>query len=151
MGKWAKPDLSYLENDLFNNSIKSISWQLINIINKKLYKEKLSDPFWENCQKVAKYHDFTFHNLSDLEKIPFERLNKIHLFLAVHQYPLWEASCRNRDKKLFYNFLDNWLHVKNGLNLAVFDKWSLSEKSWRRTDDRWLGIRKAPLPFGWRS
>ena len=32
MGKWAKPDLSDLENDLLNNSIQSISWQLINII-----------------------------------------------------------------------------------------------------------------------
>ena len=43
MGKWAKPDLSDLENDLLNNSMKSISWQLINIIPKKLYarnKEK---------------------------------------------------------------------------------------------------------------
>ena len=39
MGRWTKPDLSDLENDLLNNSIKSISWQLINIIPKKLYEE----------------------------------------------------------------------------------------------------------------
>ena len=48
MGKWAKPDLSDLENDLLNNSMKSISCQLINIIPKKLYarhKGKLSDCF----------------------------------------------------------------------------------------------------------
>ena len=48
MGKWAKPDLSDLENDLLNNSMKSISSQLINIISKKLYarnKEKLSECF----------------------------------------------------------------------------------------------------------
>ena len=41
-------DLSDLENDLYNNSIKSILWQLINIIPKQLYaenKEKLSDRF----------------------------------------------------------------------------------------------------------
>ena len=47
MGKWAKPDISDLENDLLNNSIKSISCQMINII-KKMYaknKEKLSDHF----------------------------------------------------------------------------------------------------------
>ena len=53
--KWAKPDLSDLENELLNNSIKSISWQLINIIPNKLYtrnKEKLSDRFWENWQKL---------------------------------------------------------------------------------------------------
>ena len=37
MGKWAKPDLSDLENDLLNNSMKTISSQLINIIPKKLY------------------------------------------------------------------------------------------------------------------
>ena len=37
MGTWAKPDLSDLDNDLSNNSIKSISGQLINIIPKKLY------------------------------------------------------------------------------------------------------------------
>ena len=63
MGKWAKPDLSNLENDLLNNSMKSISWQLINIIPKKLYarnKEKLSDHFWENWQKVAKTAKFDF-------------------------------------------------------------------------------------------
>ena len=46
MGKWAKSDLYNLENDLLNNSMKSISSQLINIIPKKLYarnKEKLSE------------------------------------------------------------------------------------------------------------
>ena len=40
--------------DLLNNSIKPISWQLINIIPKKLYaktKDKLSDQFWEIAQK----------------------------------------------------------------------------------------------------
>ena len=63
-GKWAKPDLSDLENDLLNNSMKSISWQLINIIPKKLYtrnKEKLSDRFWENWQKVAKTAKFDLY------------------------------------------------------------------------------------------
>ena len=40
MGKWAKPDLSDLENGLLNNSMKSISWQLINIIPKKLCTNK---------------------------------------------------------------------------------------------------------------
>ena len=48
MGKWAKSDLSDLENDLLNNSMKSISGQLINTIPKKLYarnKEKLSECF----------------------------------------------------------------------------------------------------------
>ena len=61
MGKWAKSDLSDLENDLLNNSMKTISWQLINIIPKKLYtrnKEKLSDRFWVNLQKVAKTAKF---------------------------------------------------------------------------------------------
>ena len=70
MGKWAKPDLSDLENDRLNNSMKSIFSQLINIIPKKLYsrhKEKLSNSFWENWQKVAKQLNFTFLDLSDLE------------------------------------------------------------------------------------
>ena len=61
MGKWAKPDLADLENDLLSNSMTSISWQLVNIIPKKLYtrnKEKLSDRFWENWQKVAKQPNF---------------------------------------------------------------------------------------------
>ena len=60
-------------------------------------------------------------NLSDLEKLPLERFNQIHL-LAVHQYPLWEASCRNREQKLYHNFWENCLQVTNGLNLEVFDK-----------------------------
>ena len=58
-----KPDLSDLENDLLCNSMKYIYWQLINIIPKKLYtrnKEKLSDRFWENWQKVAKQPKLTF-------------------------------------------------------------------------------------------
>ena len=62
MGKWAKSDLSDLENDLLNNSMKSISWQLINIIPKKLYarnKEKLSECFWENWQNVSKQPNLT--------------------------------------------------------------------------------------------
>ena len=62
MGKWAKPDLSYPETDLLNNSMKSISWKLINIIPKKLYtrhKEKLSGRFWENWQIVAKQPNLT--------------------------------------------------------------------------------------------
>ena len=50
-----KPDIFDFESDLLNNSIKPISWQLINILPKKLhakYKDqKLSDQFWENCQK----------------------------------------------------------------------------------------------------
>ena len=56
-------NLSDVENDLLNNSMKSISWQLINIIPKKLCarnKGKLSDSFWENLQKVAKQPNFTF-------------------------------------------------------------------------------------------
>ena len=74
MGKWAKPDLSDLENDLLNNSMKSISCQLINIIPKKLCaknKEKFSNCFWENWQKVAKQPNLTFFNLSNLEKMTF--------------------------------------------------------------------------------
>ena len=57
MGKWAKPDLSDLDYDLSNNSIKSTSWQLINIIRKKLHAQnnkKLLTRFWENWHKVAK-------------------------------------------------------------------------------------------------
>ena len=58
MGKWAKPDLSDLENDLLNNSMKSISFQLINIIPRKLYarnKEKLSDCNWQKVEKQPNY------------------------------------------------------------------------------------------------
>ena len=63
MGKWAKPDLSDLENDLLNNAMKAISWQLINTIRKKLctkHKEKLSNRFWENWPKIAKQPNLTF-------------------------------------------------------------------------------------------
>ena len=72
MGKWAKPDLSDLENDLLNNSMKSISWKLINIIPKKLCtknKEKLSNRFWEKLAKsikTAKFELFlTFQTLKN--------------------------------------------------------------------------------------
>ena len=74
MGKWAKPDLSDLENDPLNNSIKSISWQFINIIPKKLYsrnKEKLSDHFRENWQKLAQQPNLTFFKIFGPWKITF--------------------------------------------------------------------------------
>ena len=73
MGKWAKSDLADLENDLWNNSMKSISWQLINTIQKKLYtrnNEKLSHRFWDNWQKKLqkKKQIWPLSDLLDLEK-----------------------------------------------------------------------------------
>ena len=113
MGKCAKPDLSYLVNDLFNNSMKSISWQLINIIPKNLCTkntEKLSNRFWENWQKVAKQPNLTFFYFSNLDKWPLEWVNQIHL-LAVHLHPPWEASCQNREKvikQFFEKIASKW-------------------------------------------
>ena len=62
MVKWAKPDVSYLENDLSNHLIKSISWQLINIIPISCIQniKKLLDRFWANWRKVAKQQHLTF-------------------------------------------------------------------------------------------
>ena len=53
VGKWTKPDLSDLENDILNNSIIYISWQLINIIPNKLYAENKEK--WPDCfEQIAK-------------------------------------------------------------------------------------------------
>ena len=49
---WAKPDLSDLDNDLLNNSIKAMSWQLINIIPKKLYS-KIKISYQTVFEKIA--------------------------------------------------------------------------------------------------
>ena len=54
MGKWAKPDLSDLDNDLSNNSIKSISWQLTNNIPKKLYAKNKNLSYLTAFEKIAK-------------------------------------------------------------------------------------------------
>ena len=62
MGKWTKPDLSNLENDLSNNSIKSISWS---VSAKKLYiknKEKLSECFFEKIGKKQRTAKFNLQN-----------------------------------------------------------------------------------------
>ena len=113
MGKWVTSDFSYLENDLFNNSMKSISWQLINIIPKKLCtknKEKLSNRFWENWQKVAKQPNLTFLDLSDPENWALEWFNQTHL-LAVHQHPPWKATWQNREKvikQFFEKIASKW-------------------------------------------
>ena len=185
MGKWAKPDLSELENDLLNNSMKSISWQLINIIPKKLCtknKEKLSNRFWENWQKVAKPQNLTFFNLSNLEKWPLEWFNQIHL-LAVHQHPPWEASwtsyqtvfekiaskCKMGQIWPFWPlkftfrmitpnpYVYSTLVPSKGSSMPKMKKvirpflrnqpfkWKVDD------DDGRIGIRKAPLPFNWRS
>ena len=68
MRKWAKTDLSDLENYLLNYSIKN---------------EK-------------KYQNFTFSDLSDLNKLPLERFNQIYL-LAVHHHLPRKVSCQNRE------------------------------------------------------
>ena len=60
MGKWAKPDLYDLENDLSNNSIKSISWQLINIIREKLYTNNNKSYCTVLGEKVTKFPNLTF-------------------------------------------------------------------------------------------
>ena len=109
--------------------MKTISWQLINIIPKKLYarnKEKLSDRFWVNWQKVAKNSQiWPFSNLLDLEKWPLEWFNRIHL-LAVHYYPPWEASCINREK-VIKQFLRKLPPSKKGakFDLSDLSKWPL--------------------------
>ena len=85
VGKWTQADLSGLENDLLNNSIKSISWQLINIIPNTLYaknKEKLPDCFEHIAEKYQNSPIWPFSDLSDIEKLPLERFNQI--VLAVH-------------------------------------------------------------------
>ena len=52
IGKWAKHDLSDNDNDLLNISMKSIAWQLINIIPK-------------NCiQKIKKSHLTIFEKIA---------------------------------------------------------------------------------------
>ena len=51
-------NISHFENNLLKNSMKSISWQLINIIP-RICIENLSDRFWENWQKVAKQPHLT--------------------------------------------------------------------------------------------
>ena len=63
-----------LANDLLNNSIKSISSQLINIIPKKLYaknKEKLPDCFEQIAEK---YPNLSLSDLSDIEKMTFRAI-----------------------------------------------------------------------------
>ena len=133
---------SYLENDLSNNSIKSISWQLINIIPKKLYakhKEKLSDCFWENLFKIFKFDPFlTFQTLkNNIYSNPIKSIFRQFIstlqdhICTVHWYLPKEASYQKRTK-VIRPFLRNQ-HFK-----------------WKVDDGR-LGISKAPLPSAWRS
>ena len=77
MGNWTKTDLSYLESDRTNNSIKPISYHPQETGLPKINIE-LSDCFWENCKKVSKYPNLI---IFDLEKLPLERFNKIHLLV----------------------------------------------------------------------
>ena len=84
MGKLAKPHLSDLENDILNNSMKSISWQLINIIPKKLYtrniKRKVIRPLLRKLTNSSKNSQiWHLSDLSDLSKWHLERFNRIHL------------------------------------------------------------------------
>ena len=61
MGKWVKPDPFDLANALLNNSIRSISWQLINIIPKKLYTKYIKQSYQTIFEKIVeKYPNLIF-------------------------------------------------------------------------------------------
>ena len=73
------------------------SWSISSPRSCTRNKEKLSDRFWENWQKVTKQPNFTLFWAFRPWKIPSERFNQIHL-LTVHQHP---PSCQNREKNKF--------------------------------------------------
>ena len=95
--------------------------------------------FWENCLQVKKEPNF---DLSDLSKWHLGWFNQIHIF-TMHWYHPKEATCQKR-KKVIRQFLRN-----QAFNWKVDDGRTTDGR--RTTDDGRIGIRKAPLPFGWRS
>ena len=169
MGKWAKSGLSDLEMTFqiikSNSSIESWSISsprsckhtIVKVI--RLFSGKLPKCF-------TKPNVDLFQTFQTLKKWQLERLNQIHA-LTVHQYPPWEASCQIRETVINF-FWINCLQVKIEPHLTfmtiqpnpyvyctLVPSWEiklLSEMLMTNDeDDGQLGIRKAPLPFGWRS
>ena len=111
VGKWTKVEIFGLENDLLNNSIKSTSWQLINIIPNKLYaknKEKLPDCFEKIAEKYQNNQIWPFSDLSDIEKMTFRAIQP-------NQFgsPLLGKPYVKIEKRLSNSFGENCFQVKN--------------------------------------
>ena len=102
-------DLSDPENYLFNNSIKSISYKMINIIPTKLYtinKETLLDHFWENYgQNIISL--WKWFDLSISSKVKCYKAIYIWLTICI-SYKLWSYDApfmrHNRLKGLWHWF-----------------------------------------------
>ena len=102
VGKWTKPNL---ENDLLNNSIKSISW-FDQYHPNKLYaknKEKLLDCFE---QITEKYQNNQIWHFSDLEKLPLERFNQI--LLAVQSLGSFMSKYRKGYQTVVEKIVSKW-------------------------------------------
>ena len=110
-------------------------------------KFQLLNSFWSKWPSNAKRAKF--RDLFNLEKLPLERFNQICLSICDLCHPN-EASCQKRGK----------------VNSSVSEIDPSPPHSWRtdgrtdrhvygrtdrQTDDGQIGIRKAPLPFGWQE
>ena len=100
-------------------------------------REKVIKQFLRKLPASKKRAKF---DLSDLLKWPLGWFNQIHIF-TMHWYHPKEATCQKRQKV-----------IKQFLRNQAFN-WKVDDGRRRRTttDDGRIGIRKAPLPFGWRS
>ena len=95
-------------------------------------KENVTELFWSKWPLSATF------DLSYLEKWPLERFNHIYLLICDLYYSKEAACQKKKKKKLLKNFWD----------------WPLPPPSILtdgRTDGGQIGIKKAPLAFGWRS
>ena len=129
VGKWTKADLSGIENDLLNNSIKSISsGQLINIIPKKLYannKEKWPDCFEQIAEKHQNNQIWPFRHW---KKWHLERFNRI--IFAVHSLKPHVKIEKRLSNSFYCTLIDTFLrklHTKTEKQLSdrLFEKSSL--------------------------
>ena len=147
--KWAKPDLSNLENDIYSNSIKSVSSQFISTTLGKFHaqREKVTEQILIKWSILGKIEDL---DLSYIEKWHLEQFNQIQYWSVVPSF--WKEHAKI-EKKLLTSF---WEMLKmQKFDLSTFKQHlELSEKLHTKTvtevddtDDGQVAIWKAPLPL----
>ena len=122
-------------------SSKPVFWQFISTLPGKLYakiEKRLLNSFGANGLPSAKF------DLTDLEKWCLERFNQIYLSTCDLCRPK-ETPCQKR-RKLLKRFWDR-PHPPPPPPPSILT----DGRTDGQTPDGQHGIRKAPLPFSWRS
>ena len=109
-------------------------------------REKVTEQFWANDLQMQKSQIWPFRPW----KLTFRAIQPIYLSICDLCHPK-EASCKKRGKVTeAVSEIDPSPLNLDGRTDGQTDR-RTDRRTDRQTDDGQISIRKAPLPFGWRS